>query len=51
MADPMMVWVLDTFYRPYVSSKWTMLRRVLLFQGAIEATITPAMEHIESKIS
>lgn len=48
MADPMMTWVLDTFYS-HLFHKDNYVEKSFIVQGAIEATITPVMEHIEAK--
>jgi molybdopterin-biosynthesis enzyme MoeA-like protein len=48
MAHPMMAWVLDAFYSDlFVRGAW-MEQSVIVF-GAMEATLTPLMEQIESQ--
>lgn len=48
MADPMMSWVLDTFYSQYFH-KTDYIEKSFIVLGAIEATITPVMEEVEGK--
>ncbi len=47
MADPMMTWVLDTFYSNLFHQN-DYVEKSFIVQGAIEATITPVMEQIEA---
>ena len=48
MAGPMMVWVLDTFYKAYFH-QIDYVEKSFIAAGAMEATITPLMEEIEKK--
>lgn len=48
MAWPMIEWVLDTHYRTHFRSGAWQERSVIVF-GAMEATLTPLMEHMESQ--
>ena len=47
MAHPMMEWVLDHRY-PHLRRTPGLLEKSLIVQGAMEATLTPAMEQVES---
>ena len=46
MAHPMMAWVLDRF--PQLHREVGVVERSLIVQGAMEASLTPLMERIES---
>ena len=48
MAWPMVAWVLDTYYRPCFQTEAWLERSVIVF-GAMEASLTPLMERIESE--
>ncbi len=48
MAGPMMVWILDTFYKEYFHQN-DYVEKSFIAAGAMEATITPLMEEIEKK--
>lgn len=50
MAWPMMEWVLDTLYPQLHGSGWQTERSVVVF-GAMEASLTPLMEAIESRFA
>ena len=50
MAWPMMEWVLDTHYRAFFSQSSQVERSVIVY-GAMEAALTPLMEHIEQQHS
>jgi len=46
MAHPMVEWVLDTYYQAHFT-RGTWQENSLIVFGAMEATLTPLMEHIE----
>ncbi len=46
MAHPMVAWVLDTFYQAHLT-RGTWQENSLIVFGAMEAALTPLMEHIE----
>lgn len=48
MAWPMLAWVLDTYYTPYFQVGQRSERSVIVL-GAMEASLTPLMEHIEAQ--
>ncbi len=48
MAWPMMEWVLDTYYSHLFTQSAHTEKSVIVF-GAMEATLTPLMEHIEAQ--
>jgi molybdopterin-biosynthesis enzyme MoeA-like protein len=50
MAWPMMEWVLDTHY-PHLHKVLTWIEQSVIVFGAMEATLTPLMENIESEFS
>ena len=50
MAWPMMAWVLDNFYAEHFHTQAHMEKSVIVM-GAMEATLTPLMEAIETRFS
>ena len=50
MAWPMMAWVLDNFYSEHFHTQAHMEKSVIVM-GAMEATLTPLMEAIETRFS
>jgi len=49
MAHPMMAWVLDRY--PQLHRKLGVIERSLIVQGAMEASLTPLMESVETQFA